>query len=203
MNTNLAAPFSRRPRSGHRLAVFAAVFLLSVVALAAKVFAHSASHQTKKTPEQVLAVLTAYGQICNKGCKYEGQDVVEFIQLPYKKTETSWFTYTFVSTTMRDVRYFSRVSLTKKEDGSIAMTTRQLEESDKALIAELESKSGRKHDPAFEAGKTTFSIVPVEGGTKVTQAISMTASGMVAMFGSQIEEGMRNGVKGTFRNIEK
>ena len=167
-------------------------------------YAHSATHVTKKSSEHVLSVLTAYGNYCNEGCKYYGPDVKEFVQVPYKKTATAWYTWTYVSTTMKDVKYFNRVTLTKKDDGSFVLVTRQLDAKDEAVVKGLVEKTGKEHSPAFDTGKTVFTVGPVEDGkTKVVQSMSMTASGMLDMFGGKIKDGMKAGAEATFKNIEK
>lgn len=196
---------SRRSSGARRHAWLAGVATLLVAGAAwAGSYSYSASHTTKKTPEHVLSVLTAYGNYCNEGCKYYGPDVKEFVQVSYKKTATAWYTWTYVSTTMKDVKYFNRVTLTKKDDGSFVFVTRQLDEKDAAVVKELTEKTGKEHSPAFDTGKTVFTVTPAEEGkTKVVQSMSMTASGMLDMFGGKIKDGMKAGAEATFKNIEK
>lgn len=183
---------------------FLGTVLIPVAAWAASVFAHTAEHVTKKSPEHVLEVLTAYGKTCDKGCKYYGPDLVEFVALPVKRTAATWYTWSHVSTTMKTVKYFSVVQLTKQADGGFVMTTRQLEEKDKALVDELSKATKKEHSPAFDSGVTKFTVTKLpDGQTKVIQAMKMSASGMLAMFGGKIEGGMKNGATVTFQNIEK
>jgi hypothetical protein len=192
--------------SSRKQTLFAALaaFLIPVAVWAASEFSSSAEHVTKKSPEHVLEVLTGYGKTCDKGCKYYGPDLVEFIALPQKKTATSWYTWSHVSTTMKTVKFFSFVQLAKKDDGSFVMTTRQLEDKDKAVIDELSKASKKEHSPAFDSGTTKFTVTKLaDGQTKVIQAMTMSASGMLAMFGGKIRDGMKNGAAVTFQNIEK
>lgn len=200
MTRRYLAPFLRRsPWS------WAIAWILSAgVVWAASVFQHTAQHTTKKSPEHVLDVLVAYGKVCDSGCKYYGPNVVEFIQLPVDRTSSHWFTWTYVSTTMKNVSYFSEVKLTKKSDGTFKMSTRQLTEADQALIDRLSKASKKEHKPAFDDGETLFTVTKLtDGSTKVVQAMKMTASGMLAMFGGKIEQGMKDGAQATFQNIEK
>lgn len=179
--------------------------LLSVpaVALAAKVYAYKAEHVTVKSPEHVLAVITAYSDTCDKGCKYKGDNVQKFMKVSYKATETRWYTWTHVSNFVNTTKYFSEVTLTKK-DGGFTYVTRQLEEKDKAIVDELSQKTGEKHDPFFETGVTKFTVTTIDGGkTKVIQDMSLTASGPVTMFPGKIKSGLESGAKNTFANIEK
>jgi len=201
--------FNSKQTTAPRRAFFKGVWAgLGVLLLAgtawAGSYAHVATHVTAKSPEHVLAVLTSYGQVCNEGCKYYGPDVKEFIQVSHKKTATSWYTWTFVSTTMRDVKYFNKVTQIVKSDGTILLVTRQLDESDKALVDELVKATGKPHGPAFDTGKTVFVIRKQDDGkTKVVQDMAMTASGMLDMFGDKIKDGMKVGAAATFKNIEK
>ncbi|HSC87480.1 MAG TPA: hypothetical protein VLC09_09435 [Polyangiaceae bacterium] len=200
-----AAPSSStRAFARIRLGALLAFVLLTASVAWAGNYAYVAHHVTKKSPEHVISVLTSYGNVCNQGCKYYGPDVKEFIQISHKKTATSWYTWTWVSTTLRDVKYFNKVTQTTKPDGTILMVTRLLDESDKALVDELVKATGKPHGPAFDSGKTVFVIRKQDDGTtKVTQDMSMTASGMIDMFGDKIREGMKAGAAATFKNIEQ
>ncbi len=196
-----STPTARRRRLGGL--AFGAVLLAAGAAWAGS-YAYVASHVTKKTPEQVLGVLTAYGQICDSGCKYYGPDVKEFVQLSQKKTPESWYTWSWVTNAVKDVKYFNKVTVQTKSDGTLLMVTRQLDESDKAVIDELTKATGKPHSPAFDKGKSVFVIRKQDDGTtKVTQDMSMVASGMLDMFGDKIRQGMKDGAAATFKNIEK
>lgn len=196
---------SRKPGRARRSAAWLGLSVLLAAGSAwAGAYTHVATHVTSKSPEHVLGVLTAYGQVCDKGCKYYGPDVKEFVQLSQKKTDTSWYTWTWVTNAVRDVKYFNKVTKTVKTDGTLLLITRQLDESDQALIDELSKATGKPHAPAFDKGKTIFVIRTQEDGkTKVVQDMSMTASGMIDMFGDKIKDGMKAGAAATFKNIEK
>jgi hypothetical protein len=192
------------PRRSVPLALAASVLLTAGLALAASVFSYTGQHVTARSREHVLSVITAYKQVCDKGCQYYGPDMVEFVQLPQKRSASSWYTWSHIKTTMKTVKYYSKVDLDRKENGDFVMVTRQLTTSDQATIDELKAATGRDHSPAFDAGTTRFTVTGLpDGRTKVIQAMSMTASGMVAMFGSKIEQGMKDGAAITFKNIEK
>lgn len=105
---------------------------------------------------------------------------------------------------MKTVKYFSQVTVKTKSDGSIVLVTRLLDESDAALVKELEQKTGKEHKPAFDTGKTIFSITDTKDGkVKVVQDMVMTCSGLIDMFSSQIKAGQKEGAAITFKNIEK
>lgn len=179
------------------------VLLVAGVAWAAT-YSHTAHHVTSKSPKHVYDVLTAYGQICDSGCKYDGPDVVSFEKVQYKATDRSWYTWTHVSQALKTTKYFNKVDVARDSDGGFKMITRQLDSRDESIIKELEAKTGKQHEPVFDTGRTIFTVKPVgDGKTKVTQDMRLTGSGMITMFGGKIEAGMREGAKTTFRNIEK
>jgi hypothetical protein len=190
------------------------VFLLSGALLfhghaasAADTVRHTAKHTTKRSADHVFKVLTAYGQICDSGCKYYGPDVVEFIKLSHRSTSNSFYTWTWVSS-VKDVKYFSHVAI-QKQDGKFTLVTRMLNESDKDLIKELSEKAGREHNPTFASGTTKFTVVEQRDAqgkllsTSVTQAMTIVVSGFLSMFKGKIKDGMLDGAKATFANIEK
>lgn len=189
-------------RTRRSLLLALAVVLVATVAWAAT-YTHTAHHVTRKSAEHVYNVLTAYGQVCDSGCKYHGPDVVTFKKISHEATDRSWYTWTHVSQSLKHTKYYNEVRVTKT-DGGFKMITRQLDGRDESIIKELEAKTGLEHNPVFDSGRTIFTVKPIGGGkTKVTQDMKLTASGMVTMFGGKIEAGMKEGAKATFRNIEK
>jgi hypothetical protein len=194
------------PSPAAALRRFAVLLLLLTpgLAFAAKHYAYSASHVTGRSAGHVRGVLTAYGEICDSGCKYKGENVAEFIRLSHGKGQDSWYTWTHVTNALRSAKYFSHVTITPRADGGFVFRTRQLEEKDKALVETLKQKSGKDHSPVFDTGVTTITVESAgEGKLKVTQAITMSATGMVTMFPGKIQEGMESGARITFANIER
>jgi hypothetical protein len=181
------------------------MILLSVgVVWAASKFAYTGEHLTRRSQDHVLSVLTAYDKTCDKGCLYYGSDVSKFVRIKQKSTPTSWYTWTQIDNVLQTVKYFNKVDLERRANGDFVMVTRLLDDSDKATIKELTRLTKYEHSPAFDAGITRFTVTAQpDGRVKVVQAMSMTASGMLAAFGGKIENGMREGAATTFQNIEK
>ncbi len=176
---------------------------VSAVALAAT-YSYSATHVTEKSPEHVFRVLTAYDQICDEGCKYEGPGVVKFLKVLEYQSDKSWYTWTHVKSGLKHTKYFNHVRVLSRSDSGFKMVTRQLEERDKAMITKLEKRTGLAHNPVFDTGKTTFTVKKLKNGkTSVTQSMRLTGTGMVTMFRKKIEAGLREGAQATFANIEK
>lgn len=179
-----------------------ATSLAAVVAWAAS-YSYSATHKTQKSPEHVLSVLTAYGQICDSGCKYWGPGVVEFFRLEHERTPTRWYTWSHVKSGPKHTKYFSEVTLTQAGDGGFTFVVRQLQEKDQALAEKLTQVTKKEHAPVFDIATTTFTIKKTDGGSEVTQAIKMAATGLVTMFPGKIDAGMKEGCAATFKNIDK
>lgn len=146
--------------------------------------------------------MTDYANTCDKGCKYSRPNLVAVKKLNYKSTSNRWYTWSHISNTLKDVKFFTEVSLQRGADGQFVANNRQLDESDASLIKALEAKTGLSHSPAFDAGNTrTTTSKTKDGKTKVAQVVTLRASGMVAMWPGKIREGIRESVATTFKNI--
>jgi hypothetical protein len=107
-----------------------------------------------------------------------------------------------VSSTLKEVKYFTHVSITRHADGNITANNRQVGENEKQLIKQLEEQTGLKHSPAFDSGNTkTVTKSRADGKTEMTQIVTLTASGVIAMWAGKIREGMRDNVGWTFENV--
>ncbi len=178
------------------------VLLFAGLAAAATTLRHRASHLTRKSPEEVLRVLTAYEQHCNSGCKYWGPRIVQWVTVPYYRSRDDYYTWTYMSG-RRDAEYFGHVHITRRGDGSIQLKTRMLDDRDEDLVDFLEEHTGRDHDPGFDEGEVTIDIQPLgDGNTRVTEQISLTASGFLSMYVGTIRAGIEECVRASFRNID-
>lgn len=175
--------------------------LLSATALAGDI-RYQASRITSKSPEQLWSIMTDYAQTCDKGCKYKRPDLVVVKKIPFRSGKDNWYTWSHVSTTLKDVTYFTHVTIVRKDDGNIVANNRQVAQHDKELIATLEKHSGLKHAPAFDAGNTQTVTETVPGGkTKITQVVTLTASGVLALWEGKIRAEMKENIDRTFENI--
>jgi hypothetical protein len=170
---------------------------------AATTISYSATHVANKEPEQVLAVVTAYSQLCDRGCKYYGPAVVQSMTVPFRRTRDDYYTWTYMSA-KKDVRYFNHVHITRRANGSILVNTRQLNDDDDDLVDELEERTGREHDPAFDDGEANVEIVALpDGHSRVTQSVRLTASGFLALVSGKIRAGVEATTRALFYNIDK
>jgi len=184
-------------------ALFFMIMLSAAVALAGHL-KYSATHITSKSPEAVWKVITAYKDICDKGCKYGRPDLVVVKRLSYKSTPTSWYTWSQIDSTLKDVRYFTHVTIERTNDGHIIGNNRQLDKSNAALIEKLEKSTGLKHRPAFDSGNTrTSTSTAANGKTKISVLVTLQASGILAMWEGRIRKKMAENVNRTFSNIDK
>lgn len=197
------SPFLRTPVSRrHPLAALLSLVLLSAWAFAGDL-RYQASHVTSRSPDQIWGVLTDYKNICST-CKYKRDDLVEVRKIPYQATDKKFYTWSHVTSTVKDVKYFTEVTVTRKSDGNFIFDNRQLDNSDSALIKILEEKTGLKHSPAFDRGNThsVTEILP-DGKTKLTQTVTLTVSGMLAMWEGRVLSSMKKSVEVTFRLLGK
>lgn len=187
-----------------RAALVSLVFLTAGTAAAGDAYRHSDSIIVAKSPEEIWKISTAYSETCEKGCKYYRKDVVAIRKLSYKASSTRWYTWTHMSPTLKDVKYFTEVSLEKKAGGHFVANSRQLDDSDKELLKTLEEKTGLDHSAAFDKVNSRLSTESAgEGKTKVEQLVTLTASGMVAMWPGKIRDGMKGSVDQTLKNFQK
>lgn len=179
-----------------------ALFLLAGSAVASDV-SYAASHTTEKSPAAVLEVLSAYDKTCDKGCKYSRPNLVVVKKVAHQSTASRYYTWTHLSNTIKDVKYFTEVKIEKKAGGHFVLNNRQLDKSDKTLIASLESKTGLSHSPAFDGGATITVTETVGDKTKVTQNVTVIAGTLASIWGGRIRDGMKESVDATFKNIER
>ena len=179
----------------------ALVLLLFVGAAVAATHRLTGTHETQKSPDQVWEILTAYPDICARGCRYERPNLVRVVKLEEWATDSSWYTWSHVENPLRDVTYFSKVSVRWNDGGGFSTETLQLDPSHKRLIEHLENKTGLKHRPAFDSANTTTTVSRHGSKTLVRQQVVLTASGVIDLWPGKILEGIREHMDATFRNI--
>jgi len=185
---------------GSRWREFAAVSLLCSNAWADTHYV-TGTHQTRKSPEDVWDILAAYSKTCARGCKYERPNLVRVEKLDYLATEGSWYTWSLVANPLRDVTYFSRVTVRWDDEGGFTSDTLQLDESHQTLIAQLSKKTGRPHRPAFDTANTTTTVFLEGRKTSVHQTVKLTTSGVLDLWPGKVDNGIREYMSATFRNI--
>lgn len=183
-----------------RWAVFAFSMLLTLDAWA-RAHSLSGTHVTRKSPEHVWQVLTAYSQTCASGCRYERPKLVQVKRVGETKSETIWYTWSHVSNPIRDVTYFSRVTVRWQDNGGFVLDTLQLDESHRDIINDLSKQTGLGHRPAFDTANTRTSVSPKSGKTTVTQKVTLTTSGVLDLWPAKVDEGIVEHMSSTFRNI--
>ena len=172
----------------------------TAIAFAAKNFEHTESHLSPNSPAKVEAILRDYGNYCDHGCRYSRPNLVKIRLLDYKKSDTSWYTWTYVSTTFKDVKYFTHVQLNRKKDGAFHWQSQQVK--DPQLLRTLKAKTGLDHKPAFVGGSTSITAVKQGSGTKFTQHVVVEADGFLARFPGKIIAGIKKSFRWTFHNID-
>lgn len=178
------------------------VALMTLSAWAAT-FQHAAQHVTRKPPSHVWKVLTAYDETCESGCKYSRPSLVRVVKLNYQASATRWYTWSHVSSTIKDAKYFTEVTVSHKSGGHFTTVNRQLDGGDKALVEILENKTGFKHSPIFDAGSTKTVTSSRGDQTVVEQVVTLETGAVVGLWAGKIREEMQKNVAATFENIEK
>ncbi|HXS17258.1 MAG TPA: hypothetical protein VN764_08715 [Polyangiaceae bacterium] len=159
------------------------------------------THSTRRSPQQVWNILVAYGQTCARGCKYERPNLVRVEKLDYLASDSSWYTWSLVNNALRDVTYFSRVTVRWDDEGGFTFETLQLDASHQTLIGQLSKKTGRSHKPAFDTANTTTSVFWDGRKTSVNQTVKLTTSGLLDLWPGKVDDGIREYMSATFRNI--
>ncbi len=189
-------------RSFHLIALIGALLAMSAVLWAAT-HRSQGTLSTTKSPQEVYQVLTAYEQICHKGCRYFREHLVRVRKLEYRAAATSWYTHHHLKNPLREVQYFALVELHGELSTGFRLESRQLEAGDGKLIADLENATGLRHRPAFEAGFTKTIVRPLHSrATEVNQTIILISGGTLSMWPQRIERELRESISTTFRNIE-
>lgn len=161
----------------------------------------SGTHVTHKSPAKIWGILTAYSEICAKGCRYERPHLVRVKKLSYQANETSWYTWSHVENPIRDVTYFSKITINRLENGDFTTHTLQLDGSHQELIETLKKKSGLEHRPAFDTANTTTIVKSNGDRTEVTQKVVLTSSGILDLWPARVLAGIQEHMDATFRNI--
>lgn len=200
---SVSRPFARRPAARathHGLMVF--ILLVSFCMMAwANTFQYTATHTTSKSPVEVWRIMTAYADTCDKGCKYYRPSLVKVQKLAFESTPTRWYTWTHVSSSVKDAKFFSEVTIDKRADGHFKTVNRQLDSGDKQIVATLESKTGLKHSPVFDSGSTTTHTRAEGKNTFITQTVTVHTGAVVGLWSNRIRDEMRKNVAATFANI--
>jgi hypothetical protein len=179
-----------------------AVLLCAGWALAASV-RYEASHTTAKSPGAVWAVISAYAQTCDSGCKYKRPNLVVVKKIGYGASSSKYYTWSHVKHPLKDVKYFTEVKIDKKASGHFVSVNRQLDEGDEELVDKLEEKTGLPHAPGFDGGGTTTVTEAVGDKTKITQVVTVHAGGIAGLWEGRIRKNIQESVEATFANIER
>ena len=189
------------------LAIFTFVLTsFAGAAIAQSTVTYAGKHQTSRSPEDVLRILTAYSDTCDEGCTYYGPNVVKARRFTEDAGANHWYMWTHVSTSIKDVHYFNRIDYKATADGFVLKST-QLAEEDPIAI-KLAKKYSLDNNPAMDKGLTVFTVKTVNKdgkavGSSVVQDMSLTFSGMVEMFKGKVLDGMKEGAAATFKNLGK
>lgn len=162
--------------------------LVSGAKVASGVYRFSGEGELAGPAAPLVAMLTAYDQQCEKGCRYTVPSIDRTEILPGEQ-EGHFYTWSFVDDVL-DASYFSAIEV--KREG--ATTTVRFATPDAATLARLVD-AAHPHEPFFhfQEGTWTFEELPPPPGgrprTRVTVAIEMRSdSFLVNLLPGQIVE---------------
>lgn len=180
-------------------------WLVAVWLLAAPANATTDIHVKKKaviktTPEHILEVLSS-SQICDKGCKYYGPSIAREVKLKQRAKSNSFYKWTHVSG-IKTVKFFKHLTVTRGKVWKIHVRT-LTEERDRALIKELESKTGMEHDPVFELSTATYTVTPKNGQVEVEVRTMTRIGGLLSMFSGTVKTETEKSLAAMFKNFAR
>lgn len=180
--------------------LFSVLCLVWAPSATAKEHHHEGSHATSKSPTEVVAILTAYDQTCESGCRYARPNLKEIRRLSYRSTTSRWYTWSEIKNTIRNVKFFTEVTL-ESSGAARTLKSRQLDDGDGPLIAALEEHTGLPHSPAFDRALTVTALEPHGDVTRVTQSVFLSSSGMLSMWSGKIIASVKESMEAVFSNI--
>ncbi|MBN1655659.1 MAG: hypothetical protein JXA30_17980 [Deltaproteobacteria bacterium] len=184
------------------LMTFFSLLFFSSVAEAKSVSYHK-SWQVKKRADAIVEVLTDYNRYCDSGCRYRYPSVKQALILPYKRTNTSFYVWTFVED-VKDSEWFSHVTVKKSGNRTVIQFSMVSEKQGETL----ERISKRPHDPVFDSCVTRYEITEIfqEGRfllSKLSFSAKVTISGLIALFSGAVEDGFADTGKAIIENVQK
>jgi hypothetical protein len=190
-----------------RFFIYISLFSISLLFCAsiveAKDVVYKKSWKVNKNAQEIVAILTDYNNYCDKGCKYRSPSVKKSVVLPYQKTDSSFYMWTFVEDT-KDSKWFSHVTITQSGNRTIVLSTMLLDKQ----AEELAKISKRPNAPVFDDCVSRYEITEIfRDGQFVSSEISfiakVTISGLISLFSGQVESGLEESGKAIINNITK
>jgi hypothetical protein len=185
------------------ISLFSISLLFCASAVKAEDVVYHKSWKVNKTAQEIVAVLTDYNHYCNKGCTYRYPSVKQAVVLPYQKTESSFYVWTFVEDT-KDSKWFSHVTINKMGNNTVVQFKMLLDKEAEAL----EKMSKRPNAPVFDDCFSRYAITEIyrDGQfllSEITFSAKITVSGLIALFSGEVESGLKESAEATINNINK
>ncbi len=155
-----------------------------------------------KTPAQTIVdVLTDYAHYCDEGCKYRYPSVKKTLVLPFRRTPSSFYVWTFVED-IKNSEWFSHVTVKSEGNRTVVTFAMVTERQGKAL----ERKYGKPHDPVFDRCITRYDIREISRDgkfqkTHLTFSAQVSVSGLISLFSGAVHSGLEDTAEAILRNI--
>ena len=134
----------------------------------------------------LLAVILAYDQTCDDGCRYRAPHVARTVILDHERRPDSFYVWTLVEDVQRSA-WFSHVSVVRGAR-TVQVDVRMVPPE---KVRELETASGERSEPAFDAALATYVLEETfaDGrfvATRISFRNALSASGLVGFLGGGI-----------------
>jgi hypothetical protein len=179
-----------------------APFILSSPARAGEI-TYRESWNVARRAGEIVGVLTDYGRYCDRGCRYRYPGVKETLVLPYRKTPSSFYVWTFVED-IKNSEWFSRVTVQTRG----RLTVVQFEMLTGRPAEELARISGKPNDSVFDSCLTRYRIEEIFRGerflcSQLTFTARVTVSGLISLFSGAIRSGLRQTAGAIIANVRR
>ena len=198
MNRSMFLHASRRQRAVLGAAI---ISTFALTASASSDVTASTEGLVDKSVEHILGVLGT-SDICDSGCKYQQPNLVKEVHLKPHATKSSFYKWSYIDNT-KDTKFFTQVTITRKDGGAHVKLRTLTEQTDAARIDELEKASQLEHAPIFDQAITDYELTPEGDKTRVKVTAVTKVSGFVAMFKGKVKAGMQASFQAYLKNFEK
>lgn len=152
------------------------------------------------TPEHVLRVLSS-NEICDEGCRYYGPHIAQEVKVAHRASRDEFFKWTHVSG-IKTVKFFKRFRVTRGQVWKIEVRT-LVDEDDATLIAELERKTGKEHDPLFELSTATYTLKKKGEKLEVDIRTTTRIGGLLRVLSGTVKKEAEKSLDAMLDNFER
>lgn len=169
--------------------------LLVNLAEAAELVVQRQAQVIGKTPEDIVAVLTAYDATCDSGCRFRVKGLQETMVVEdIGQTQLIWQRLTG----FKETKQFLRNTVKNNADGSITYTSIYPSATERAS---LQAKTGKEHQSSFNTLLVTWILQANAEGSeaRVTMTVDHSLPGIATPF---VRGAINDALDDLFKNFE-